>query len=416
LKKALVVSAVASNQGKTLLTMALLIHFRDRVRAFKIGPDFIDPQFHQKVSGYPSINLDGFMMDNSQLRWIFDRYMDRDVAICEGVMGFYDGMDRGSSAYDIANILQIPTLLILDASGSYITIVAVLKGLLSFREDNTIVAVVFNRVSSTMHFELIQKQIKAEFDNIVVVGWIAKDLPAISSRHLGLDLEELDNLLLEEIALEVLEHIEIELLESIMDIEIEKSQDYPFRAIIKRDKNCALVYDKNFSFLYYDNLCYLKEIYKEVVIVDSTLDESIPKDSDIVIIVGGYVETKESYDRVKNSYSFRDSLISHAKRGKEIYAECAGLIYLGKSIDEKQMSGILDIEFTLKAKRVRLGYYYGFNHLTKKIQKGHAFHYSTITKAPKGDIGLYKSSPQTMQDGGWIEGSIKGSYLHTMWR
>jgi cobyrinic acid a,c-diamide synthase len=74
LKKALVISAIASNQGKTLLTMALLSHFKSRVRGFKIGPDFIDPQFHEKVSEYPSVNPDGFIMNDSQLRWIFSKY------------------------------------------------------------------------------------------------------------------------------------------------------------------------------------------------------------------------------------------------------------------------------------------------------------------------------------------------------
>ena len=416
MKKALVISAIASNQGKTLLTMALLTHFRSRVRAFKIGPDFIDPQFHQKVSEYPSINLDGFMMNQEQLQWMFHKYMDRNIGICEGVMGFYDGMDKNSSAYDVAKILQIPTLLLLDAGGSYITVAAVLKGLLSFREDNTITCVVLNKVSSAMHFELVKKHIEQECQGIIVIGWIEKNLPTISSRHLGLNLEELERLELDKIALDVLKHIDLPLLETLMDITIEKSNTYPFKAIEKKNKKCTLVYDKNFSFLYHDNLKYLQEVYKEVVTVDSTLDEAIPTDSDKVIIVGGYVETKESYNRVKNSYKFKNSLIAHAKKGKEIYAECAGLLYLGKSIDEKQMSGILDIKFSLGAKRARLGYYHSLNYKTNEIQKGHAFHYTFVTNAPKGDIGLYKSSPKMIKDAGWIEGNIEATYLHSMWR
>ncbi len=416
MKKALVISAIASNQGKTLLTMALLTHFRSRVRAFKIGPDFIDPQFHQKISGYPSVNLDGFMMNSSQIGWMFDRYMDKEVGICEGVMGFYDGMDKGASAYDIATTLQIPTLLILDAGGSYITTSAVLKGLLSFRDDNTIKCVVLNRVSSTMHFELVKKHIELECKGVVVLGWIEKNLPIISSRHLGLDLEELERLELDKISLAVLEHINLSLLESIMQIEVKSVEEYPFKAIVKKDKKCVVVKDRNFSFLYHDNLKYLQEVYREVKLIDSTQDEEIPKDSDKVIIVGGFVETQESYNRVKNSNNFRNSLKAHAQKGKEIYAECAGLIYLGKSIDEKEMSGILDIKLSLGEKRTRLGYYHALNYKTKKTEKGHAFHYSFITNAPKGDIGLYKSSTKMIKDGGWIEGNIEATYLHSMWR
>jgi len=416
LKKALVVSAIASNQGKTLLTMALLNYFKGRVRPFKIGPDFIDPQFHEKVASYPSVNLDSFMMNDSQLKWIFSKYSDRDIAICEGVMGFYDGMDKGSSAYDVAKTLKIPSLLILDASGSYITISAILNGMLNFRDDNTIKAVVLNKVSSKMHYELVKKFIELECEGVEVVGWIEKNLPSISSRHLGLDLEELESCELDSISKDVLKNIDMNLLENLMDIEIPKLESYPFKPIVKKDERCVLVKDKNFSFVYHDNIEYLKELYREVIFVDSTKDEAIPDDADMVIIVGGYVETDESYGRVKDSIHFKNSLIKHYQKGKKIYAECAGLIYLGKSIDEKEMSGILDIEFELGTKRERLGYYYGIDYGSSEIKKGHAFHYSKIISAPKGDIGLYKSSKKMMKDGGYKKDGVVGTYLHTMWR
>jgi len=416
LKKALVVSAIASNQGKTLLTMALLTHFKNRVRPFKIGPDFIDPQFHEKVASYPSVNLDGYMMDENQLNWIFNKYNDKDVAICEGVMGFYDGMDKNSSAYDVAKILNIPTLLILDAGGSYITISAILNGMLNFRDDNTIKAVVLNKVSSKMHFELVKKHIELECENVIVVGWIEKNLPSISSRHLGLDLEELESVALDSIAKDVLKNIDTQLLETIIDIKVQDKKTYPFKPIIQKDEKCILVKDKNFSFIYHDNIEYLKELYKEVIFIDSTKDEEIPNDADMVIIAGGYVETDESYARVKDSIKFKNSLINHASKNKNIYAECAGLIYLGKKIDEKEMSGILDIEFKLGKKRERLGYYKGIDFDTNEVKKGHAFHYSYITSAPKGKIGLYKVSKKMMKDGGYKKGNLVGTYLHTMWR
>jgi len=416
LKKALVISAIASSQGKTLLTMALLHHYKTKVRPYKCGPDFIDTQFHEKIAQTPSVNLDGYMMNEKQLKWIFDRYMDKDVAICEGVMGFYDGMDKGSSAYDIAKILNLPSLLILDASGSYITIAAILNGMKSFRDDNTIKAVVLNKVSSKMHFDLVKKHIELECEDVVVVGWIEKNLNTLKSRHLGLDLQDLDSDNLDLITKDVLKYIDMTLLESVMDVDVQKVDKYPFKELVKKDEKCVVVYDKNFSFLYHDNLEYLKEVYDEVVLVDSTKDEIIPKDAHKVIIVGGYVETDESYERVKNSRKFRDSLALHVEAKKELYAECAGLIYLGKKIDDKEMSGILDIEFKLGEKRERLGYYEGLDYDTGKIQKGHAFHYSFITKAPKAKIGLYKTTKKTIKDGGYKKDNIIATYLHTMWR
>ncbi|MBL0721864.1 MAG: cobyrinate a,c-diamide synthase, partial [Sulfurovum sp.] len=242
-KKALIISAIASSEGKTLMTMALLRYFNlQKVRPFKIGPDFIDPQFHKKVSGTPSVNLDGYMMNRSQVKWVFHKYK-RDINICEGVMGFYDGMDKSSSAYDIGRILNIPTLLILNGGGSYITVSAILKGLLEFRDDNTIKAVVINHISSQMHFELIKKYIEIESKDIVIIGWIGKNLQTIQSRYLGLDLEELEILELDRIADEVLKNIDMSLLNSMMQIRDTEVHVYPFKDIIKKDKKCILVND-----------------------------------------------------------------------------------------------------------------------------------------------------------------------------
>ncbi|MDO8454634.1 MAG: AAA family ATPase, partial [Sulfurimonas sp.] len=164
--RALCISATASNQGKTILTTALLHHFRDSVRPFKIGPDFIDPQFHTKICGTPSVNLDTFIMNEKQVKWIFQEYSDKKISICEGVMGFYDGMDKGCSAYDVSKLLDIPTILLLDGSSSYITVSAVLKGLKTYRDDNTIKGVILNKLSSTSHFELIKNQILKDFSDV----------------------------------------------------------------------------------------------------------------------------------------------------------------------------------------------------------------------------------------------------------
>ncbi len=413
MKKALVVSAIASNQGKTLLTMALLHHYKTRVRPFKCGPDFIDPQFHEKIAQTPSVNLDGYMMHEEQLQWVFHKYMDKEFAIVEGVMGYYDGMDKGASAYDVARTLKLPSLLILDAGGSYITVAAVLKGMKEFRNDNTIKAVVLNRVSSKMHYELVKKHLEQELKGVCVCGWIQKGLKSLSSTHLGLDLKELDGDAMDAVSKEVLEHIELEMLEDVMGIDDVHVSEYPFEKRVQKDALCVVVKDKNFSFVYHDNLEYLKEIYKNVVTIDATKDETVPDEAQLVILPGGYVETVEAYARVANSKKFRDSLREHAKT-KKVYAECAGLIYLGKECDEKEMSGILPITFELTNKRERLGYYKC--ELNGTLIKGHAFHYSKIVDAPKTDIKLYKVSKKSAKEGGYKQDGIFATYLHTMWR
>jgi len=402
------ISASASNQGKTILTTALLYHFRKSVRPFKIGPDYIDPQFHKKVCKTDSINLDSFIMNESQIKWLYRHYSDKKVSILEGVMGFYDGDNKGCSAYSVSKLLDIPTILLLDASGSYITISAILKGLISYKNDNTIKAIVLNKVSSPMHFELIKSIINKDHSNIVVLGWIEKTLSILSETHLGLNLKDMSKI--KQISKEVLKHIDILALKKLAKTKKTKNQTYPFKKFKKIDKKIAIVNDENFSFLYYDNLQYLKKVFKKVVMISAIKNEVITKDIDIVYICGGYVETDEAYRKISNSKKFKKSLKKHGKT-KIIYAECAGLLYLGNCVDDKKMSGILDVDFTLESRFNRLGYYYN-----EKGIKGHSFHYTKAVDDKDGFDKLSKTENGEGRVGSWRDGKVFGTYLHTMFR
>ncbi len=406
--KSFCISAISSNSGKTVLTTALLHHFKKSVRAFKIGPDYIDPQFHSKITNTPSINLDSFMMNENQVRWTFDKYSDKEVSICEGVMGFYDGMDKGCSAYDVSKMLNIPTILVLDGSGSYITVAAVLKGLKTFREDNTIKGVVINKLSSKMHYALIKSNIEKEFDDIEVLGWIQKDISSLSDTHLGLDLADMDKI--EDISKEVLENIELDKLESFIYEKPNLKKSYPFEEIQKINKKVSIIKDENFSFIYHDNIEFLKDTFSNVEFISPSLDETISEDSDIVYLPGGYVETESNYKNIKNSTNFKDSLINHSEN-KYIYAECAGLLYLSNCVDDKKMSGILDLDFELKDKRSRLGYYFATNNI-----KGHAFHYTKPINPPEGIDILSKKPNGKGEYGSWQKDKVYGTYLHTTFR
>jgi cobyrinic acid a,c-diamide synthase len=407
----LCISATASNQGKTILTTALLYYFKKSVRPFKIGPDFIDPQFHKKVCKTNSINLDSFMMSESQTQWLYNHYSNKKVSILEGVMGFYDGNNKGCSAYSISKLLQVPTILILDASGSYITISAVLKGLLKYKKNNTIKAVILNKVSSIMHYNLIEQELKKDHKNIIVLGWIKKNLKSLNNTHLGLDLKDLSKI--KSISKEVLKYIDIEKIKLLGKTNKKvKNKIYPFKKIKQINKTLILINDKNFSFLYYDNLQFLKEIFKKVIIIDATKNEEIPKDSDIVYICGGYIESNIAYKKIKNSSKFKQSLVKHSKT-KPIYAECAGLLYLGKTVDNKKMSGILDIDFKLDKRFNRLGYYYNENGI-----KGHCFHYTKVINDKNGIDILSKIKNGVGKVGSWQSENKKifGTYLHTIFR
>ena len=349
-------------------------------------------------------------MNEAQVKWIFSKYANKNISILEGVMGFYDGMDKGSSAYDVTKLLNIPTIILLDASGSYITLSAIIKGLKEYKEGNTIKAVVFNHVSSSMHFELIKNQVEKDFDDIVVLGWIKSKLDTLDSIHLGLDLDDNDKNKLEDISKEVLSNIDLKKLEEIAFFEYEKHSEYPFEEIKKYDKHISLVYDDNFTFLYHDNLKFLEECFSKVSIVNSIKNEAIPNDSDIVLICGGYIETQKAYDRFKNSKVFQESLLNHAKT-KVVYGECAGLIVLGQKVDDKKMLGLLELEFELTSRPNRLGYYENDLGIT-----GHAFHYTKVLGKPEGEYTLYKKKNQNEVYAAFKNNHTFGTYLHTMYR
>jgi len=403
------ISGISSNSGKTILTTALLYHFKEIARGFKIGPDFIDPQFHKIITKRDSINLDSFIMNTDQVKWIFNHYKN-DINILEGVMGFYDGEDRGCSSYSVSKLLNIPTILIIDGSGSYITISAILKGLLEYKKDNTIRGVVLNNLSSSAHYELIKKQILQDHPNILIFGWIKKELESLDNIHLGLDLNDLNKI--KSISNSVLENIDISLFNNFIQTSDKNklNKEYPFDILPKQNKHLCIINDQNFSFLYYDNVIFFKEIFSKVTIIDSTRDETIPKNADVVFISGGYVETKQSYEKVKDSNKFKNSLINHAKT-KSIYGECAGLLYLGNKVDSKKMSGILDINFTLSKKRVRLGYYYDCSG-----RKGHAFHYTKSVNLNNGFCKLSKQLKGSGDVASWKTNKVYGTYFHTMFR
>jgi len=286
----------------------------------------------------------------------------------------------------------------------------VLKGLLTYKEDNTIKAVVLNHISSSMHYELIKNIINTDHKDIIVLGWIKNNLPTLSDTHLGLDLGDLSKI--EDISKEVLENIDLSLLRSFADTEVKTPLNYPFEQLETQNKHLSIVTDENFSFLYYDNLEFLKETFQTVSIVNPTKDETIPTTCDVVYICGGYVETSKAYENLRNSHNFKNSLISHAKN-KKIYAECAGLLYLGKNVDEKEMSGILDVSFTLMPRFTRLGYYYNEQNI-----KGHSFHYTQAVDDSKGFDTLSKKPNGVGKVASWQNENtnVFGTYLHTMFR
>ena len=190
-KKAFLIAAPASGSGKTTIArgmMAMLALKGYHVQPFKCGPDYIDTKFHEAVCGHPSINLDTFMTTPDHVRELFAHYgADADFCIVEGMMGLFDGYDRdcGSSA-EIARILDIPVVLVVDAKSAAYSTAALLQGFLNFRKDVRFAGVIFNKVGSPRHCNILRQV--CEDLGVPCIGCLLKDEELEhDSRYLGLD-------------------------------------------------------------------------------------------------------------------------------------------------------------------------------------------------------------------------------------
>ncbi|MDE5551078.1 MAG: cobyrinate a,c-diamide synthase, partial [Bacteroidaceae bacterium] len=194
MKTGFLIAAPASGSGKTTIARGLMALFTQKgwvVQPYKCGPDYIDTKFHTAMCGRPSINLDTFMATDEHVRELFARYgQDADVCIVEGMMGLFDGYDRdrGSSA-EIASVLGLPVVLVVDAKSAAYSVAALLSGFLRFREDVRIAGVIFNRVGSERHRTMLQEV--CDDLQVECLGF----LPACAdleqgARYLGLDFSE----------------------------------------------------------------------------------------------------------------------------------------------------------------------------------------------------------------------------------
>lgn len=189
------IGAPSSGCGKTTITLGLMQTMRHhglRVQPFKCGPDYIDTKFHSAVCGRPSINLDTFMATPEHVRELFEHYgADADVCVVEGMMGLFDGYDRDrGSAAEIARVLNIPVVLVVDAKSAAYSMAALLSGFIHFRADVNIVGVIFNKVGSARHFDMLRQV--CDDMHIRCFGYLPKstDLEQ-GSRYLGLDFSEI---------------------------------------------------------------------------------------------------------------------------------------------------------------------------------------------------------------------------------
>ena len=388
----LLFAAPSSGSGKTTVACGLLRALKNRgkgVRAFKCGPDFIDPLFHETVVGVPSGTLDLFFSPEDQLKRLFCRHAaGADLCLIEGVMGYYDGLGAATdqaSSYAVARALDAPVVLIVDSRGQSLSALATLTGFLRFRPDSRIRGVIFNRMSEGVYAAL-----KPEVERLGLrpLGYVPKAPEVmIESRHLGLVTPgEIENLGQKLDALAALLERTVDMA-GLMALAAEApALDPPPAAPIPPvpRTRIAVARDEAFCFLYRDNLDLLEDHGAEPLFFSPLHDAALPAGAQGLILPGGYPEL---YARaLSENEPMRRSIAEAVQGGLPCLAECGGFLYLHRELEDMDdrfwpMAGVLDA----KAYRTpRLGRF-GYITLTARADtaflpagetvRGHEFHY-----------------------------------------
>ena len=359
-------AAPRSGSGKTTMTCALLMALKRRgcaPCAFKSGPDYIDPMFHRAVLGVESRNLDLFFSAPETVRTLYAKgAAGHGAAVCEGAMGFYDGLggvsDR-ASAWHLADTLGLPVLLVVEPKGQSLTLAAELKGLDSFRTPSHIAGILLNNCTARMH-ALLAPMLEEE-TGLPVLGFLPK-LPeaVIGSRHLGLyTAAEVENLQqkLALLADAAEEHIDWPRLLALCEKEPPalpvQPETPPARVRI------AVAQDEAFCFTYAETLEAFRDAGAEVVFFSPLRDTALPENIGGLYLPGGYPELHAK--ELSENTSLLREIKQKIESGLPTAAECGGFLYLGQSLTDAEgqswpMVGVLPGEAKDAGRLVRFGY------------------------------------------------------------
>jgi len=403
--KTALLAGTHSGCGKTTMTLALLQYFRHNqfnIISFKAGPDFIDPLWHQAITGKPSYNLDTRMMGSEECRKQLRQ--DGDIALIEGVMGMFDGYSgvggEGSSV-DLAGVLDCPVILTVDAGGMSGTIAAVAAGFCRLAEQKNvrISGIIANRVGGSYHAELLRQALSA-YGLPPLVAWMESSDTSLTERHLGLTMPN------ETTIPDFLPFLHVDdeiLMQAFSDVDcngpaIRHEPELSGKTIaVARDDACCFIYPANLDWL--GNCGVIVEFFSPVA------GDPVPGDADAVWLPGGYPEL---YARQLSRSSTWASLRLCAESGMPILAECGGAMLLGKALvdingDHWPMAAIFPYVSAMQPRLAALGHREEASGV-----KGHEFHYSTREHAES----LAPAFDVLQGDKGVRYKNVRASYVH----
>ena len=426
MKASFLIAAPTSGSGKTTIArglMALLTSKGMKVQPFKCGPDYIDTKFHEAVCGRPSINLDTFMASPEHVRELFWHYgEDADVCIVEGMMGLFDGYDRDKgSAYEIAKTLDIPVVLVVDAKSAAYSVAALLQGFLNFRKDIRFAGIIFNKVGSARHFEMLQQV--CDDLQIKCLGYLPKDASLEQgSRYLGLDFSEqpetqkLINLLETHVDWRYLMELLVRSEQTLSPTRADSLSVTSYGLNVLMAKNA-----ESFSFVYQETI----DRFSSVRFFDPETEMPDFSGIDLLYLPGGYPE-KHLEALVKNE-ACRKAINDFAEQGGSVVAECGGMMYLCESIvtDERlrvgvsagmgeyPMCGVLPYRITARKADRKLSLGYRQFELDGKVYRGHEFHYTQfLDKAPVSATQVFDAKGKPVPTPVFKYKNVLASYTH----
>lgn len=428
----LIIAAPMSGSGKTTVArglMALLRREGYRVQPMKCGPDYIDTKFHAAACGVPSINLDLFMASEKHVVELAERYSAKaDICVVEGMMGLFDGYDheRGS-VYEIAKLLGLPVVLVVDARSAAYSMAALLKGFLTFRDDIRFAGVIFNKVGSERH----QRMLREVCDDVGVtcLGCLPKDpLAETNERYLGLDFSNgtTDGSTFDSLADFIGQHIDWQtLLQLTVEQQPEKGKDTESMAEnLSVNKRAELSFrhiaiarsDESFSFIYQNTLDAMNRA--DIHFFNPELNETFPADTDLLYLPGGYPE--KHAEVLTKATQTKACIRAYVEKGGRVIAECGGMMYLCERIitneGEYPMCGILPYSVSARKQDRRLSLGYRRWTLNGTTFRGHEFHYSQfVGKQPPTITTVYNARGETVDCPIFRQGNVLASYTHWYW-
>ena len=425
--RGLIIAAPASGQGKTTVTLGLLRAFADRgdrIAAAKAGPDYIDPQYHRAAGGTDCVNLDPWAMRPALVaKLAAAAAADADLLLVEGVMGLFDGaVEGGGSTADLASMLGLPVVLVVDARGQGQSVAALVAGFAGHRAGCPVAGVVFNRVGSDRHAEILRAAV-AEVGVPVLGALPAAEGLSLPSRHLGLvqareraDLSDF----IGRAAAAVTAHIDLDALAALARplTAIPGAEDAADLAPL--GQRIAVADDAAFAFAYPHLLAGWRRAGAEILPFSPLADEAPDGEADAVFLPGGYPELQAG--RLAANRAFLDGLRAAAAGGAVIYGECGGYMVLGRGLVDAdgtrhRMAGLLPLETSFAARKLHLGY-----REAKAAPgapwtgtlRGHEFHYATVIEEGPADplFSVRRSGEPDYAPSGLRDGAVMGSFIH----